>query len=180
MESRNDYVIQVKGNRKGLYEWIKHTILTCMPEEVDYTKEKSKGRLENRECYVYKANPEMEGFESCKTIIHIINYGERNKKKYKEHHYYISNKSTKNASYYLTGIRGHWSIENRCHWVKDAILKEDLSRVKGLELSENLSTLRHIVINLYRINNYQSIKKAIEKYTNRLSESLMLINKLHI
>ena len=75
MESRNDYVIQVKGNRKGLYEWIKHTVLTCMPEEVDYTKEKSKGRLENRECYVYKANPEMEGFESCKTIIHIINYG---------------------------------------------------------------------------------------------------------
>lgn len=179
MESSNDYVIQVKGNAPSLYSWIKKTMLLTSPCDTHYTLEKNKGREEHREIRTYEPTDHISGFESCQTVIHTINHGIRYGNGYQEHHYYISNKKTKIASYYLQGIRGHWSIENSCHWVKDAILYEDNSRVKSMVLSENLSTLRHLVMNIYRLNNQKSIKKGIEKYCNRLNECLLLINRLH-
>ena len=180
MESGNDYVIQVKGNAPKLHKWILNTINILSPADIDYTQEKSRGRIERRECWVYKPTSILEDYSSCKTIIHIRNHGVRNGKAYEEQHYYISNKTIIDSIYYQQGIRGHWSIENSCHWVKDAIMYEDKSRVKGMHLSENLSTLRHIVLNIYRLNNYRSIKKGIEKYCNKLNESLLLIKALCI
>jgi len=180
VESGNDYVIQVKGNTRKLLKIVKDTINYSQPDEVAYTKEKSRDRIENRECHVYEVPKKIEGYQSCSTIVYVKSYGKRGRKPYKEDHYYITNKKTLDADYYLKGVRGHWAIENSCHWVKDVILNEDNSRVKGLDLSENLSTIRHMIMNVYRLNNHKSIKIAIEKYSNRLKESLLLINQLHI
>lgn len=180
MESGNDYVIQVKGNYRKVLNFIKRHIENNDYIDIDYTLEKNKGRTERRVCKVYQINKPLEEYESCRTIIHITNSGIRGGKQYSKEHYYISNKITKEAAYFSKGIRGHWSIENRCHWVKDVILYEDRSLVKGMELSGNLSVLRNIIINLYRLNNHQSIKKAIEKYSNRIKESIELINKSYI
>ena len=180
MESGNDYVIQVKGNYHGIYSFVKSHIENFDPSDIDYTKEKNRGRIEQRECRTYHVEKSIKGFESCKMIIHIKNSGIRKGRKYKEDHYYISNKLKEEASYYNKGIRSHWSIENSCHWVKDVILYEDKSSVKGMELSGNLSLLRNIIMNLYRLNNHWSIKKAIEKYCNKLIDSLQLIHKKHI
>ena len=180
MESGNDYVIQVKGNYPKLYNFIKSYIANTDPSDIDYTKEKNRGRIEQRECRTYHMDKPLTDYESCKMIIHTKNSGARKGKKYQENHYYISNKLNSDASYYGKGVRGHWSIENSCHWVKDVILNEDKSSVKGMELSGNLSILRNIIMNIYRLNNQWSIKNAIEKYSNRLTDSLDLIHKKHI
>lgn len=173
-------MIQVKGNFPRLSRFIKSHIGNTDFTDIDYTKEKNRGRIEQRECRTYHVSHPLTEYESCKMIIHIKNSGVRKGKKYQEDHYYISNKMITDASYYSKGIRGHWSIENSCHWVKDVILNEDKSSVKGMALSGNLSILRNLIMNVYRINNYWSIKKAIEKYSNRLNESLFLIHKKHI
>ena len=75
--------------------------------------------------------------------------GEFYKLKFKEDHYYISSKTIIGPVYYLKGICGHWLIENNFHWVKDVIMNEDKSRVKEICLSENLSIIRNMVINIY-------------------------------
>ena len=148
--------------------------------DVAYTKEINRGREENRICRVYELPEIIKNYESCNTMIHIRSEGLRGGKQYKEDHYYISNKTCIDADYYLRGIRGHWSIENSCHWVKDVVMNEDASRVKGMKMAENLSLIRNMVMNIYRLNNLKSIKKAIEKYCNRLNESISLVNQLHI
>lgn len=180
MESGNDYVIQVKGNVKNLHNRLKTMTRTIDPIDEDYKKEINRGREETRICRVYEITDSLKDYESCKTMIHIRNAGIRAGKKYKEDHYYISNKTCINATYYMKGVRGHWSIENNCHWVKDAIMYEDSSRVKDMSLAENLSIIRNMVMNIYRLNNLKSIKKAMEKYCNRLNESILLINQLRI
>lgn len=177
MESGNEYVLQVKGNQPSLLKAIKQTILINTPVDTDYTFEKNRGRIEQREVYVYaqKDNPVYDQWFGMKKVIHVVSKGKRNNKEYIENRYYISSKSTENARIYNTGIRDHWGIENRLHWVKDVILNEDKSMVIDLDRSGNMSVIRNVVINLYRISGQMSIKYAIEAFTNKIEKCRNLI-----
>ena len=177
MESGNDYVLQVKGNQPKLLKAVKQTIVNSTASDVDYTLEKNKGRVEHREVYVYSNldNPIYEEWIGLKEIIHVVSRGKRKNKSYKQNRYYISSKTCEDARKYNEGIREHWGIENRLHWVKDVILKEDKSMVLDLDRSGNMSVIRNIVMNLYRISGYGSIKYAIEKFANRLEKCDNLI-----
>ncbi len=105
----------------------------------------------------------------------MTRWGKRSEKSFKEVHYFISSRKQLSAQNYAKRIREHWWIENKLHWVKDVILYEDNSLVKGKDLSENLSLLRMIVMNLFRINNLQSVKYAIEKFSNKLDKCELFI-----
>jgi hypothetical protein len=39
---------------------------------------------------------------------------------------------------------------NRAYWVKDAVMKDDISRTAGGMAAENISIIRNIAINLFR------------------------------
>lgn len=59
------------------------------------------------------------------------------------------------------GIRAHWGIENRLHWVKDVIFNEDKNRIRkgsGPILSSILST---IAINKLRTYGFDAITEGI-------------------
>jgi len=53
-----------------------------------------------------------------------------------------------NAKRKLETVRKHWAIENKLHWILDVTLKEDHSRVRKDQASENFHVLRHIALNL--------------------------------
>lgn len=177
MESGNEYVLQVKGNQPGLLKAIKQTIMENTAADIDYTLEKNRGRIEQREVYVYSCldNAEYSKWVGLKKIIHVVSSGLRNKKRYKENRYYITSRSCEDAQVYNKGIRSHWGIENRLHWVKDVIQNEDKGMVSDFDRSVNMSAIRNIVINLYRLSGYDSIKYAIEKFTNRLEQCSNII-----
>ncbi|NES84578.1 MAG: ISAs1 family transposase [Moorea sp. SIO2B7] len=69
------------------------------------------------------------------------------------------------------GIRGHWLIKNRLHWVKDVILEEDISPQKSGFSPINLSMLKTWVLTMLRIHGFLGIKEAI----NLLSHDLKYI-----
>lgn len=177
MESGNEYVIQVKGNQPKLLKAIKQTITNTSSVDSDYTMEKNKGRIEEREVHVYSnlGNSLYGNWIGMKRIIHVVSRGVRNGEKYCNDRYYISNKACEDARVYNMGIRNHWGIENGLHWVKDVILIEDKSMLLDLERSENMSVIRNTVMNLYRMNGYRSIKYAIEEFTNRLEKCILLV-----
>lgn len=172
MVGGNDYVIQVKGNQKKLKASIVEYTAKNDSDDKYYKKEKNRGRIENRETRVYKnvKGSEFAKWKGLRDVIVVHRWGIRKHKKFDETHYFISSRSKTSAKVYAKGIREHWWIENKVHWVKDVTLREDNSLVKDKRLAENLSLIRMIVMNLYRVKNYMSIKYAIEKYTNKINE----------
>jgi hypothetical protein len=51
----------------------------------------------------------------------------------------------------LTVVRSHWGIENRLHWVLDIAFAEDHCRVRKDNGQENFAILRHIALNLLKL-----------------------------
>ena len=47
-------------------------------------------------------------------------------------------------------VRAHWGIENRLHWVLDVVFHDDLMRLRTEEGSKNMTTIKHMAINLIR------------------------------
>ncbi len=52
------------------------------------------------------------------------------------------------------------SVENQLHWVLDVTFREDDSRVRRDNASENLGVFRHVAINSFR--NEKTCKKGIK------------------
>jgi predicted transposase YbfD/YdcC len=59
-----------------------------------------------------------------------------------------------------THIRGHWSIENRSHYVRDVTYGEDASRVGRADKPRVMATLRNIAISLIRLAGHTTIAPA--------------------
>jgi len=183
MESGNDYVIQVKRNQKILHNNIKELSENREATDTFISTESNRGRQETRQVKVYNLRSADESsfelWSEIKTVIYVHRYGIRKNKKYSKHHYYISSLEDKNAQTYATGIRNHWSIENKLHWVKDVTLGEDKNLIITGSIARNISLIKSIMINVFRLNGFKSIKYAMEEFANRPLKASLLINGLY-
>ncbi|CAD5965510.1 Putative transposase YncI [Planktothrix rubescens] len=117
-------------------------------------------KLENKKVSVYQVNSNFhKGWKHLKIVIQIERSGNRGKKPYKEKVYYISS-AVNEAKTLAQIIKGHWGIENQCHWVKDVIFQEDKSRIRNFQSATNFSTLKTLVINLFRSWGFVSITEG--------------------
>jgi predicted transposase YbfD/YdcC len=48
------------------------------------------------------------------------------------------------------GLRGHWGIENKIHYVRDVSFGEDASRIRTGHGPQNMATLRSVAMNFLR------------------------------
>jgi len=46
--------------------------------------------------------------------------------------------------------RGHWGIENRLHWVRDAVFREDASTLRTRNAPQAVAALRNTALRLLR------------------------------
>ena len=65
------------------------------------------------------------------------------------------------AATILEYVRGHWSIENRLHYVRDVSLGEDASQVRTGAVPQVLAALRNVVLTLLRSNGAHNIAAAL-------------------
>ncbi len=71
------------------------------------------------------------------------------------------------APQHLAGyVRGHWSIENKIHWVRDVTFREDGSQVRTASRFRVMATLRNLAIGLIRQAGYTRIAATIRKIHN--------------
>ena len=63
--------------------------------------------------------------------------------------YYMSSLTEIQAGKMLSYIRGHWKIENNCHWMLDTIYREDHNQTRERNSASNLATLRRIALNAH-------------------------------
>lgn len=90
-------------------------------------------------------------FTYARSIIAIWSKILRNGKETETIRYYISSHAPDDRSHsqWRQLIRGHWAgVENRNHWSKDAIWREDATRSRNPNLVGNLALLRNALLAL--------------------------------
>jgi hypothetical protein len=74
------------------------------------------------------------------------------------------------AQQLLTWVRGHWSIENRSHYVRDVTFGEDASRVRQGSGPQVLAAVRNAAIGFVRTLGVSNIAAALRRNAARLGE----------
>jgi Transposase DDE domain len=72
------------------------------------------------------------------------------------------------AGVLLTWARGHWSIENRSHYVRDVTLGEDASRIRKGSGPEIMAALRNAAIGFLRITGATNIAEAVRRNASQV------------
>jgi predicted transposase YbfD/YdcC len=171
-EAGGDYVLAVKENQPNLFDDILDHFLEL--HETDFagaagakcshfkTEKKSHGRVERRDYYstpVPKTIRNSEAWRGLKSIGQVVSLVERDGKETSEVRLYISSLPS-NARQFGKAVRGHWGIENSCHWVLDMTFHEDRSRIRKDHGAENFALLRRLSV--------AAIKQAKTKGSVRL------------
>ena len=86
-------------------------------------------------------------------------------------------RSEAGAGRLLEWVRGHWSIENRSHYVRDVTMGEDASRVRKGSGPQVMAAVRNATIGFLRLTGATNIAEAIRRNAYRVSE---LFTKLGI
>lgn len=66
-----------------------------------------------------------------------------------EHHYFLCSFKG-DVERFAALVRGHWSVENRCHWVLDVTFGEDHCQVRDRTAAHNFSLLRELALKALR------------------------------
>ncbi len=173
VESGNHYLVKVKANQPKLLQALKATVDTTQALACVEQQQKSRGRREHRRVEVYAAPPEIDP-EWLKRVLFVERSGFRDGEAYRRQGYYISSLVT-DAEHFARGIRGHWLIENRLHYVKDVGANEDGSGIRSKAAAANLSLLKSLALTLYRKQGYQSLKEATTSFANKVKELLKIM-----
>ena len=70
-------------------------------------------------------------------------------RKRSERRYYISSLAV-GVKRFARAVRGHWGIENSCHWSLDFTFREDESRIREKNLRENFAWLNRFLLSLLK------------------------------
>jgi predicted transposase YbfD/YdcC len=80
------------------------------------------------------------------------------------------------APHHIAGyVRGHWTIENKVHWVRDVTFGEDASRIRTGSRPRAMVTLRNLAIGLIRQAGYTKIAATIRKIKYDISLLLAIL-----
>lgn len=155
---------------------IKQHINDHVPIEKQQTKEINRGRKECRILSLYE--PEIEWtrqYPGLKKIICVRRIRKTKRKESDTTHYYISSLESNDPNLYLDLIRKHWWIENKLHYVKDVVLREDLTSFETYSRIKKNAVYRNIAINCLKLNGFLSIKQGLEKCANNVKLCIKLL-----
>jgi len=177
-ETGNDVVVQVKENQKTLYNDCRTTAETMSPDEV-YREPttKARNRIESRKVEVF-TTPNITDAEKWSLVDAIVKV-ERSRlvfdtkvkcwQRSDETSFYVST-VVLSAQEFCEGIRNHWGIENRNHYVRDVTMGEDKSRIRTNP--HIFARLRSFALNILRANDVENA--SLELFENCMNFSNIL------
>lgn len=172
--------MQLKKNQPDLFERILAMTETTTPVDQIVTHDRVRSRREERRTEVFDvdaAAAETEWTSCLKSAVRVtrstfIRNAETGLWRHRaETAFYVS--STRlSARHAADVIRGHWSIENRNHYVRDTAFDEDQSRIRSNP--GVFARLRSAALNILRANGVHNIKDALWKNALCLDKTLQL------
>src|SRR3954453_8084705 len=157
IDGEGDYVLALKGNQESLHQAVIDYIDEQLEGELEgaqehVTVEEGHGREETRTYLQLPAPEGLPGFglwKALRTIAVVTSLCLRDGKESVEIRYYISS-LTMDVKRLARAVRGHWGIENGCHWVLDVTYREDESRIREETLRENFAWLNRFTLSLLK------------------------------
>jgi predicted transposase YbfD/YdcC len=163
-ENGGDYVLAVKGNQPALHDALKRNLDEMILENFQGVRhgfvqsvDGDHGRIETRKLWVIdQLNDWLDAdqharWKNLRSVAVVESIREVPLKPPSiERRYFISSLGGVDAQTMARCVRGHWSVENKLHWVLDVSFSEDQARQRKDHSAENFSRLRRIALNLLR------------------------------
>jgi predicted transposase YbfD/YdcC len=162
-------LVQVKENQPELLAMCQMLPQYQQPTQRHVDYDKGHGRIETRmiDTFVPPDAWLPEGWQPLvQAVVRVVRVVEHKRKGMtqisEEIAWWVSTVAL-SASQFQGAIRGHWSIENQNHHVRDVVMLEDACRIR--EQPGILARLRSIALNCMRAGNESCISRAIYRNT---------------
>lgn len=163
-----EYLVIVKANQPELL-WALTTLFAEPPPGECFatavTWDQHGDRVERRQVWVSSALTGYLDWPGARQVLRVERRCLRKGQRTRKVRYAITSLGQEvDAATLLGYIRGHWSIENRLHWVRDVTMGEDASQVRSGAAPQILAALRSTVIALARNAGWTNIAEALRHY----------------
>jgi predicted transposase YbfD/YdcC len=184
-DEKADYLLRLKDNQGNLLQDVEDWFAYAdqidfqdMQHDYHQTINKGHGRIEIRRCWAV-ADPvafvyirHYEGWADLQTIVRVQRERRLPDKTEQETAYYISSLPPQ-AALILDATRQHWAIENALHWVLDVTFREDDSRIRKDDSSQNMAVLRHVALNILKRDTSKGSLRQ-KRYRAALDDAFLL------
>jgi predicted transposase YbfD/YdcC len=165
VRSRNaDYIFGLKGNQGTLLAETENFFSQALSMNQDewskecrcdyfVSDERSRNRQEKREIWAtddLEWLPQRSAWKDLRSIACVKSTRVVNAQTSVELRFYISSREA-NAESIGKGIRSHWGVENKVHYILDVAYEEDQCRVRKDHGAENLSVMRRVTQNMVKL-----------------------------
>ena len=185
-----DYLLALKGNRGTLHGEVVALFSDSQALADARTKgsvversiscDKGHGRIEERHLTVtdhldWLDTKERRSWLDLRGVVHLRSTRELPDGSRSEENRYWLTSLEPDAAKLLALCRGHWGIENQCHWVMDVTWGEDSSRIRIGHAASNIALLRRLAQNLLKHD--QSVRDSIAGKRKRACLSTATLEK---
>jgi predicted transposase YbfD/YdcC len=152
-----DFVLALKRNHEALHTAVIGHIDERLEGDLEgaeelTTTDRGHGREEAR---VYLQLPVPEGlpgksqWKGLRSLGVVTSLRKEGEKEAIEVRYYLSSLPV-DVGLFARAVRGHWSVENACHWTLDVTFREDDSRVRERVLGNNITWLYRFTLSVLK------------------------------
>lgn len=186
-----DYVLPVKRNQPELHEELAEQFARPFPDDWQRdeceTYDRAHGRQELRRLtLVAPPTGETLLWGAARQQFRLERYRWRTDWRGKRHYsrtvvYGVTSlgRSQADAARVLALVRGHWAIENRSHWIRDTLLREDESRISTGKIVKHLAALRCAALTLLhherRVRGNRSVSSTLRALNQNPADALRLV-----
>ena len=159
VDCKADYLLALKGNQGNLHDAVIDYVTTQLDNDFAnvqarqlFVTEKLHGQIETRiytHLPVPKDLPMLDEWQGLKSIGTVVRCYMKDGKEMTDIRYYISSLKV-GVKLFARAARGHWGIENSCHWTLDMTFREDESRIRGKRIRENFAWLNRLALSLLK------------------------------
>lgn len=152
-----DYVLALKRN----HETLRTAVIKHIDEQLEgeleeaqelTTTECGHGREEERtylQLPIPEALPGKADWKGLKSVGVVTSLRRKGEQESIEVRYYLSSLPV-DVGLFARAVRGHWSVENACHWSLDVTFREDDSRIRERVLGNNISWLYRFTLSILK------------------------------
>ena len=157
LRGKADYVLALKRNHEALHREVVEFIDAQLEGELEAAQEltttgRGHGREEERtylQLPVPKDLPRRGEWKGLKSVGLVTSRCFRGDEESIEVRYYLSSLPV-DVEQFARAVRGHWSVEDACHWSLGVTFREDDSRVRERVLGSNITWLYRFTLSILK------------------------------